>query len=99
VNLLKIHPLAEMELGEAARFYEERLAGLGEDFLVEINRCFSTARDVPALGTPAYGRFRCLQVHRFPYSVVYEVLPDTILILAIAHRRRKPGYWRRRTAR
>ncbi|MEW6114544.1 MAG: type II toxin-antitoxin system RelE/ParE family toxin [Thermodesulfobacteriota bacterium] len=93
---LRIHPLAEAELGAAARFYEAQLGGLGEAFLVEVGRCFARARQSPDLGAPCYGRFRRLLVRRFPYAVVYEVLPDSVLIVAVAHQRRKPGYWRRR---
>ena len=33
-------------------------------------------------------------LHRFPYSVIYEVLGSTVTVLAMAHHRRKPGYWR-----
>jgi plasmid stabilization system protein ParE len=32
-------------------------------------------------------------LHRFPYSVIYEVSGDKVIILAVAHHRRKPGYW------
>jgi hypothetical protein len=36
-------------------------------------------------------------VRRFPYAVVYDVLPDAVIIIAVAHQRRKPGYWIRRS--
>jgi toxin ParE1/3/4 len=97
VSELKIHPAAEAELAAAAQFYESRLTGLGETFLVDIGRCFDRVHNSPQSGAPCYGRFRRLLVRRFPYSVVYEILPDMVLILAVAHQRRKPGYWRRRS--
>ncbi|MFH0823681.1 MAG: type II toxin-antitoxin system RelE/ParE family toxin, partial [Pseudomonadota bacterium] len=81
---LRIHPLAEAEAATATRFYEARLDGLGQVFLDEISRCFDRARNSPGTGAPCYGRFRRLLVHRFPYSVVYEVLPQSILIVAVA---------------
>jgi plasmid stabilization system protein ParE len=96
VNKLEIHPSAENELRVAAQFYEARLAGLGEAFLVEVGRSFDRAHHSPESGAPCYGRYRRLMIRRFPYSVVYEVLADAILILAVAHHRRKPGYWLRR---
>lgn len=94
---LQIHPLAETELAETAQFYEARLRGLGETFLVEVGRCFDRAREAPESGLLCFGRFRRLLVRRFPYSVIYEILPDEVLIVAVAHQRRKPGYWRRRS--
>lgn len=93
---LQIHPLAEAELAETAWFYEARLAGLGGAFLVEVGRCFDRAHHSPESGAPCFGRFRRLLVRRFPYAVVYEVMPHAVLIIAVAHQRRKPGYWRRR---
>jgi plasmid stabilization system protein ParE len=96
VTELQIHPLAEAELAAAARFYEARLHGLGEAFLVELGRCFDRVRSFPESGTRRYGRFRQWRVRRFPYDVVYEVLPHAVLIVAVAHQQRKPGYWRTR---
>ena len=93
---LLIHPLAEAELDAAARFYEARLAGLGEAFLLEVERCFDRAHHAPESGALYYGKFRRLLVRRFPYAIIYEVLPQEVLIIAVAHQRRKPGYWRRR---
>lgn len=94
---LRIHPSAEAELAGAARFYEAQLAGLGQDFLFEVGRCFDRVHHSPETGTPCYSRFRRLMLRRFPYSVIYEVSPHSTLIVAVAHQRRKPGYWRKRT--
>jgi hypothetical protein len=94
---LQIHPLAEAELASAAQFYEGRVSGLGETFLVEVGRCFERARHSPESGAQCYDRFRRLLLRRFPYSIVYEVLPRAVVIIAVAHLRRKPGYWRKRS--
>ena len=94
---LLIHPLAEAELEAAALFYETRLAGLGASFLTEVSRCFDHVRNSPESGLRCHGRFRRLLVRRFPYSVIYETLPHAVLIVAVAHQRRKPGYWRQRS--
>ena len=42
---------------------------------------------------------RRLLFRRFPYFAVYKVLPQAVHVLAIAHARRRPGYWRRRKPR
>jgi toxin ParE1/3/4 len=83
-------------MAEAAGFYEGRVPGLGRDFLTEIGRCFDRISAMPESGQLIYGRFRRRLVIRFPYSVVYELLPDAILVVAIAHQSQRPGYWRQR---
>lgn len=50
----------------------------------------------PELGAPWRGTNRRMPLRRFPYSIVYLLLPEEIRVIAIAHQRRKPGYWRGR---
>lgn len=95
----ELHPLAEEEMNEAARFYEGRLSGLGDDFLDEFERCVSQIVSYPESGQRCYEYFRRSLIARFPFSVVYELLPNGILIVAVAHQRRRPGYWRGRIVR
>jgi plasmid stabilization system protein ParE len=93
---LKLHPLAEAELEAAARFYEARVRGLGNDFLNEVRCTFSFIQQWPESGVPHFRRYRRSLVHRFPYSVIYELLPSGGHVLAVAHQRQRPGYWRQR---
>lgn len=86
-------------MNEAARFYEARVTGLGDDFLDEFERCVERIVSYPESGQRCYEYFRRLLVPRFPFSVIYELLPEGILIVAVAHQRRRPGYWRERVAR
>lgn len=86
-------------MNEAARFYEARVSGLGDEFLDEFERCAARIVSYPESGQRCYEYFRRVLVARFPFSVVYELLPDGILIAAVAHQRRRPGYWRRRITR
>ena len=83
-------------MNEAAQFYESRVARLGHDFLDEYARCVERIVAHPETGQSCYGRFRRMVMARFPFSVVYEILPDAISLLAVAHQRRSPGYWRKR---
>ena len=41
-------------------------------------------------------QFRRARVNRFPYVVVFEIRTDEVLVVAVAHASRKPGYWQRR---
>lgn len=90
------HPEAEAELTEAASFYESRVAGLGKSFTAEVVRTINLIREHPDAGSPVGLTRRRMLVHRFPYSVVYRRDPESVLILAVAHQRRRPGFWRRR---
>jgi plasmid stabilization system protein ParE len=54
----------------------------------------------PAVGSPCFGQYRWVRIRRFPYLLYYrELTPTVTLIYAVAHGRRRPGYWLRRTRR
>lgn len=88
---------AERELIEGARFYADQSGNeLGLAFIAEFERCVGLLRLQPKLGAQWRGANRRMPLRRFPYSVIYALLVDEVRILAIAHQRRKPGYWRDR---
>jgi toxin ParE1/3/4 len=84
---------ATLEMEAAARWYEEHVAGLGGRFYA----AFLTARHLiqanPELGNPFEHGTRKWNLGIFPYKIVYQDLPDTIVIVAVAHHSRRPGYW------
>jgi plasmid stabilization system protein ParE len=90
------HPEADAEFEEASLFYESRMAGLGRSLAAEIESTISLIREFPEAGSPVGTSHRRAVVARFPYSVVYRQYPDFIVVVAVAHQRRRPGYWRRR---
>jgi plasmid stabilization system protein ParE len=87
---------ARDEMIEAAERYEGERAGLGADFLGEVQRVVDAARAHPESGTPLVRRARRLLLKRFPYSLVFRDEPEYILVIAVAHHRRRSGYWSRR---
>lgn len=93
---LKFHESAERELNEAADFYDLRSPGLGDAFLDEVERGLSQIAKHPQAATPALGTVRKRILARFPYSILYSVSAAEIRILAIAHQKRRPFYWRGR---
>ena len=98
---IRIEPEADQELLEAARWYEQRRAGLGADFLAAIGAAAELIQRRPAGGTRVSGvrdevPARQLVLRRFPYAVMFLELEAEIRILAFAHHRRRPGYWRDR---
>ena len=90
------HPEAEAELIEASLFFESRVDGLGKSFIDAVEFTVSLIRQYPELGTSVGQSHRRVLVRGFPYAVVYQKHPDAVLILAVAHLRRRPGYWRTR---
>jgi hypothetical protein len=87
---------AEEEMSEAALFYDSQSAGLGEDFLDDIQQSVSTLRAYPEIGAAVGAGLRRVLLHRFPFSLIYALEVDEILIVSIAHHGRRPGYWQSR---
>ena len=90
------NPAARRELDAAADFYADEAPGLGDAFLDELERAVGWALDHPQAGAPLGGPFRRWLVRRFPYAVIYRADREPIRVLAVAHLRRRPGYWRGR---
>ena len=94
---MEVRPEALDELREAARFYDDRSSGLGDELVAEVERAFVVVAERPAAGAPMRGGRRRVLLRRFPYAVIYRELPDGgVRVLAIAHLRRRPDYWRGR---
>jgi plasmid stabilization system protein ParE len=87
---------ADYEIAEATAYYNEERAGLGFEFVDEIKYTIERIKNYPEAWTPLSKRTRRCQVHRFPYSVIYEVRSNFLIIVAIQHNRRKPEDWRAR---
>jgi plasmid stabilization system protein ParE len=95
-RLLSIHEVAEAEINEAADFYDIESPGLGSVFIDEIQRAIGSISEFPDAAPLVRGRVRKRPIPKFPYSMVYSVRPDEIRILAVAHQKRRPFYWRGR---
>lgn len=92
---------ARRELLEAGAWYQRHRRGLRDVFLAAVEEALERVgrigphiARVPGVA-PALPVRRVL-VHRFPYAIVFIELPTRIRVLAIAHQRRRPGYWRGR---
>ncbi len=95
----RFHPEAERELSEVALWYEERRPQLGDRFAVEVDRVLGHVRAAPQGGTRwRQGPARTWRLRRFPFVVAYVVESDEVVIVAIAHTKRRPGYWQSRIA-
>lgn len=89
-------PLAQLEIKEAAVYYESCREGLGKSFLEMIERDVLKLVANPLHYRKIGGDFRRCLVNRFPYGIIYRIESDTIVIAAVMHLRRKPDYWKER---
>ena len=88
---------AREEFAAAVRWYEEQRPGLGGEFFDAVVDAASLIQAQPEIGTPTLDRrTRRVLVHRFPYQIVYRLSADETVIVAIAHLKRRPGYWKKR---
>lgn len=88
--------VARQEFDEAFEYYESRHEGLGEEFRTAVReqvQKIASHPDAWILIRP--GIRKCLG-SRFPYDLIYQKLGDGILVLALAHRKRRPLYWQDR---
>jgi len=102
---LAIHPDAQADILEAADWYEQRAAGLGGDLLAEIDAAFGTLIEQPqtwrtwpgtAKVTPPIQRY-LLARFKF-YAIAFQTFEDQVLVLSVAHLRRRPFFWLERAS-
>jgi plasmid stabilization system protein ParE len=92
---LSVTPEAEAELQSAALWYESKRPGLGVEFVVAIDDAFERILGTPE-ASPVWlpGRpFRRHLVARFPYVIFFCASDGSIDVYAVAHAKRRPGYW------
>jgi toxin ParE1/3/4 len=94
----RLHPEAALEHEEQLTYYEERRVGLGARYHSATMLAITSACQTPL-------RFRVVRppdirevsLRGFPYSVIYREVDAVVQVLAVAHHRREPGYYARRT--
>ena len=93
MTLVRILPEAEEELRAAAANYEKQQRGLGRALLVEVRRAYQRIIELPLAARIERGEIRVRSVVRFPFRVYYRFRDEEIVIIAVGHRRRRPGFW------
>jgi plasmid stabilization system protein ParE len=97
VKPARFHPAAVRELTDAVDYYNEQREELGDEFAAEVERSIELIRRDPTLPAPRPDGFRGRRCRRFPDTIFYPDLDEDVWIGAVAHQRRKPGYWARRS--
>ena len=92
------HRLAARDYRTALAWYKKRSCGAAQRFREEVRRVTERIAATPLQGTPLRGTYFWMRTRRFPYWLYYEVRdPTLVVIYAVAHGRRRLGYWLRRT--
>lgn len=89
-------PEAEQEMFEAAAYYQAQTSGLGFDYLSEVEQAVQAIAESPITWPIIEGELRRRLVKRFPFGILYRIEPEEIVIVAVAHLRRRPDYWKKR---
>jgi len=86
----------EQDISEAYAWYEGQRVGLGEEFLSCVDACIQAICRMPEMYAIIYEHYRRGLVRRFPYSVFYEYVKDTVTVYCVFHNSRDPQKWRER---
>ena len=90
---VSFHPAAREELRQARAWYEERSPLSALAFATEITRAVKQIAEAPTRYPLAEYGTRRIILHRFPFSLVYRATQTEVVIVAVAHQKRRPGYW------
>ncbi len=92
-----IHRLARREFQLASNWYSQRSQQAAGNFRSAFDKAIDTIRNNPLQGQVHRNVFRWIRLRRFPYLVYYCIIDDdSMLVMAVAHSRRRPNYWARR---
>jgi toxin ParE1/3/4 len=97
---LRFRPAAASELVSAEARYTAAYPGRGRRFLGAVEQTLTRISEAPEAFPLEHGTdsARSAKVLRFPYRIVFVVHEGTVFVIAVAHGRRRPSYWKRRRA-
>ncbi len=88
-----LHPEAVQEARAARKWYLARNPEAAEAFMAELDEAIEQIEQAPRQWPPYLGGTRRYLLHRFPFFVVFREAATRVEIVAVAHGRRRPGYW------
>lgn len=91
-----VRPPAAADLDAAYRWYEAQRPGLGDEFLDVVQSAFELLEARPLAFPVVHRDQRRLVLKRFPYSLIYRVLSDEVVVTACPHGKQHPRRWRSR---
>ncbi len=97
IRRVAFRPLADAEVREARRWYEERRSGLGAKFAAAVDEAGARITENPLAFPCVRGETTRAILRRFPYGLYFRVLRDEVIVLAVVHGRRHPRRWQLRS--
>jgi len=91
-----IRPEAEQDIKGAFGWYEDRVSGLGLEFMRCIDVAMAQINRSPETHPIIYKNIRRILTRRFPFGIFYILLQEKIVVLAVLHARRDPNLWQKR---
>ena len=94
---LLFHRLAKKEAQSAESWYRARNSDAAARFRLIVERTANRIAAAPDTYPFVRSQYRQLRVTGFPYALVYRIRDDrSVMVVAVAHTSRRPGYWQRR---
>ena len=90
----RLLPLAALEIREAAKYYEEKVPGLGFEFIEAVRAAIRRILAHPLAWAPLDHEFRRCRTSRFPFGLIYSIENGNVLIVSVMHLHRNPNAWR-----
>jgi plasmid stabilization system protein ParE len=95
-NRIIIRPEAESDISEAYSWYNDRLLGLGAEFIICIDDIINSIMINPESYPTVYKNIRRALIRRFPFAVYFIYEETNIIVLAVFHFKRNPESWQKR---
>jgi toxin ParE1/3/4 len=94
--LVRFHAEAEAEMIEAAAYYEMQQAKLGKRFLTSVRDAINRIQINPMLFSVVEFEVRRCRIKTFPFDILFQILSDQLVVIAVMHLHRNPDYWKSR---
>ena len=96
VERAAFHPEAEDELRAAVLWYGEKSLRAASEFIAELDNALGKIQESQGRWRQVLGPWRRYVIQRYPFLIIYREAAQGIEVVAVAHGRRRPGYWRSR---
>ena len=90
---LEFHPEVTNDIKGSYIWYEDKLQGLGNRFLNELEEGYTSIQNFPDTWANFQYEFKRYILNKFPFSILYKVTEEKIVVVAVMHNSRKPNYW------
>jgi toxin ParE1/3/4 len=90
---VRFHPEAAEEAQASVDWYRARSAEAAAGFVAELDYAIEQVAELPETWSSYIANTRRFVFRVYPFSVVYRITEDSVEIVAVAHAKRKPGYW------